>query len=194
MNGREVLLAANGAGAARAAAAVEAAHAAGNLDLICSMGFCGALEDNMRIGDIFVAERVQADGAEYAAAKPETSRPHHTGVLASIHHVAQTADEKAALRRRGASAVEMEAAGAAATAAGFGLPFYCVRSVTDLAGESFRLDLNSALRSDGKFATMQLIAASCRRPLTLLPELLRLGRRSYTAARTLGEFLADCRF
>ena len=194
MNGREVLMAANGAGAARAAAAVEAAHAAGGLDLICSMGFCGALENNMRIGDIFVAERVQADGMEYAAAKPETSRPHHTGVLASIHHVARTAEEKAALRRRGASAVEMEAAGAAATAAGFGLPFYCVRSVTDLAGESFRLDLNSALRSDGKFATMQLIAASCRRPLTLLPELLRLGRRSYTATRTLGEFLADCRF
>ena len=194
MNGHEVLMAANGAGAARAAAAVEAAHAAGGLDLICSMGFCGALNDDMGIGDIFVAERVQADGVEYVTAKPETMRPHHTGVLASIHHVAQTAVEKASLHSGGAAAVEMEAGGAAATAAGFGLPFYCVRSVTDLAGESFRLDLNSALRSDGKFATMQLIAASCRRPLTLLPELLRLGRRSYTAARTLGEFLADCRF
>jgi nucleoside phosphorylase len=194
MNGREVLLAANGAGAARAAAVVETAHGAGRLDLICSMGFCGALEDDMRIGDIFVAERVQADGVDFPAAKPETVRPHHSGVLASIDRVAQTADEKAALHRRGASAVEMEAAGAAAKAAGYGLPFYCVRSVTDLAGESFQLDLNSALRSDGKFATMQLIAASCRRPLSLLPELLRLGRRSYTAARTLGEFLADCRF
>jgi nucleoside phosphorylase len=194
MNGREVLLAANGAGAARAAAVVEAAHAAGRLDLICSMGFCGALENEMRIGDIFVAERVQADGAAFATAKPETVRVHHSGVLASIDHVAQTADEKAALRRSGASAVEMEAAGAAARAAGYGLPFYCIRSVTDLAGESFHLDLNSALRSDGKFATMQLIAASCRRPLSVLPELLRLGRRSYTAARTLGEFLADCRF
>ena len=194
MNGREVFMAANGAGAARAAAAVEAAHAAGSLDLICSMGFCGALEDDMRIGDIFVAERVQADGVEYAAAKPGTARPHHTGVLASIHRVAQTADEKAALRTRGASAVEMEAAGAAAKAAGFGLPFYCVRSVTDLAGETIHLDLNAALRSDGRFATMQLIAASCRRPLSLLPELVRLGHRSYTAARTLGEFLADCRF
>jgi len=194
MNGREVFMAANGAGAARAAAAVEAAHAAERLDLICSMGFCGALEDDMRIGDIFVAERVQADGAEYAVARPETERPHHVGVLASINHVAQTADEKASLRRSGASAVEMEAAGAAAIAARFSLPFYCIRSVTDLAGESFQLDLNSALRSDGKFATMQLIAASCRRPLSLLSELVRLGRRSYTAARTLGEFLADCRF
>ena len=194
MNGHEVLMAANGAGAARAAAAVEAAHAAGGLDLICSMGFCGALKDDMRIGDIFVAERVQADGVEYVAAKPETARPHHTGVLESIDHVAQTAEEKASLRRGGASAVEMEAAGAAATAARFALPFYCVRSVTDLAGESFRLDLNSALRSDGKFATMQLIAASCRRPVSRLPELLRLGRRARAASQTLGEFVADCRF
>jgi nucleoside phosphorylase len=164
------------------------------LDLICNMGFCGALKDDMRIGDIFVAGRVQANGAEYSAREPQTARPHHTGVLASIDRVAQTADEKAALRRGGASAVEMEAAGAAATAARFGLPFYCVRSVTDLAGESFHLDLNAALRTDGRFATMQLIAAASRRPLSVLPELLRLGRRSYTAARTLGEFLADCRF
>ena len=194
LNGREVLLAANGAGAARAAAAVDAANAAGSLDLVCSMGFCGALVDDMQIGDIFVADRVQADGVEYAAVKPQSARPHHTGVLASIHRVAQTADEKASLRRTGASAVEMEAAGAAARAAAHDLPFYCVRSVTDLAGENFQLDLNAALRSDGRFATMQLIAASCRRPLSVLPELLRLGRRSYTATRTLGEFLADCRF
>jgi adenosylhomocysteine nucleosidase len=194
LNGQEVLLAANGAGAARAAAAVEAAHAAGSLDLICSMGFCGALEDDMRIGDIFVAERVQGDGVEYAAVEPQSARPHRTGVLASIHRVAQTADEKTALRKRGASAVEMEAAGVAAKAVELGLAFYSVRSVTDLAHESFQLDFNAAMRSDGRFATMQLIAASCRRPLSLLPELLRLGRRSYTASRMLGEFLADCRF
>lgn len=194
MNGQEVWLVANGAGAARAAQAVEAAHAAVRLDLICSMGFCGALENDMQVGDIFVAERVQARAGEFAAAQPRTARAYHTGVLASIDRVAQTATEKAQLRRRGASAVEMEAAGVAAKAAEFDLPFYCVRSVTDLAHESFSFDFNAALRSDGRFATMQLIAASCRRPLSLLPELLRLGRRSYMAARTLGEFLADCRF
>lgn len=194
LNGGEVWLVANGAGAARAAKAVEAASAAGRLDLICSMGFCGALENDIRIGDIFVAERVQARTGEYAAARPSTARAYHTGVLASIDRVAQTAEEKAHLRRRGASAVEMEAAGVAAKAAELGLPFYCVRSVTDLAGESFSLDFNEALRADGRFDTMQLIAASCRRPRSVLPELVRLGRRCRRAAHTLGEFLADCRF
>jgi hypothetical protein len=148
----------------------------------------------MEIGDIFVAGRVQSGDAEYAAVKPRTERPYHAGVLASIDRIAQTAEEKRGLRAHGASAVEMEAAGVAAKAAEMGVPFYCVRSITDLADESFRLDLNAALRPDGRFDTMRLIAASCRRPLSLLPELLRLGARSRLASRTLGEFVADCRF
>jgi len=64
----------------------------------------------------------------------------------------------------------------------------------DLAEEDFHFDLNCALRADGRFDTMRLIAASCRRPLSLLPELLRLGKRCRIASRTLGEFVADCRF
>lgn len=194
LNGREVLLVANGAGRRRAAEAVDVASSMGKLDLICNMGFCGALENGMEIGDIFVAGRVQTGDAEYAAVKPQSTRPHHAGVLASIDRVAQTAGEKRDLRARGASAVEMEAAGVAAKAAELGVPFYCVRSVTDLADEGFRLDFNAALRPDGRFDTMRLIAASCRRPVSLLPELVRLGRRCRTASRTLGEFVADCRF
>jgi nucleoside phosphorylase len=194
LNGRAVLLLANGAGALRAAQAVEVAGSFEKPGLICNMGFCGALESGMAIGDIFVAERVQTGDREFATVKPQSARPHHAGVLASIDRVAQTAEEKRDLRLRGASAVEMEAAGVAAKAAELNVPFYCVRSITDLADESFAFDFNAALRSDGRFDTMRLIAASCRRPLSLLPELLRLGRRSYTAARTLGEFLADCRF
>ncbi len=86
----------------------------GRLDLICSMGFCGALDDAMRIGDIFVAERVQGRGRGICrGANRSPRRPHRTGVLASIDHVAQTADEKRGSAQRGASAVEMEAAGVA---------------------------------------------------------------------------------
>ena len=194
LNGRPVLLVANGAGGARAAQAVERARAAGKLGSICSMGFCGALENEMAIGDIIVAARVRVRGGEFLAATPATSRPHHSGVIASIDHVAQTSQEKVELRAGGASAVEMEAGGVAAKAKELNLPFYCVRAVTDLASESFHFDFNAALRSDGRFDTMRLIAASCRRPLSLLPELLRLGLRSVTASRTLGEFVADCRF
>jgi len=194
LKGREVLLVANGAGRRRAADAVAAASRMSRLGSICNMGFCGALEKEMTIGDIFIADRVQAGGAEFVAAQPRCSRPYRAGVLASIDRIAQTAAEKSGLRAQGASAVEMEAAGVAEKAVELGVPFFCVRSVTDLADESFGLDFNAALRPDGRFDTMRLIAASCRRPLSLLPELLRLGMRCRTASRTLGEFVADCRF
>ncbi len=194
LHGREVLLVANGAGAGRAADAVDVARSFVKLGLICSMGYCGALVEEMPIGAIFVAERVQTCDREYVTVRPTCDRPHYNGVLASIGHVAQTADEKSELRGRGASAVEMEAAGVAERAQELHIPLCCIKSVTDLANESLQLDFNSALRSDGRFDTMQLIAASCRRPLSLIPELLRLGKRSRTASRTLGEFVGDCRF
>jgi hypothetical protein len=98
------------------------------------------------------------------------------------------------LRATGASAVEMEAAGVAERAAQWGLPFYCVRAVTDLAEESFGMDFNAALRSDGRFETMRILASALRNPVKLFPELIRLRGRCQTAANALGEFIAGCRF
>jgi adenosylhomocysteine nucleosidase len=194
LNGREGWLVANGAGPGRAAQAVDVAQSFGKLGLICSMGYCGALVEEMKVGSVFVAERVQTFDRQYVTVPPQCGRPHYGGVLASIGHVAQTAEEKRELRGRGASAVEMEAAGVAQKAEELHVPLCCIKSVTDLAHESLHFDFNRALRSDGRFGTMRLIAASCRRPLSLLPELLRLAKRSRTASRALGEFVGDCRF
>jgi nucleoside phosphorylase len=194
LNGQETLLVANGAGSARAAQAVDVAGRFGKLGLICSMGYCGALEQGINVGGIFVAASVLTCDRDYRTVRPETARQHHVGVLASVDRVVETAEEKRALRARGASAVEMEAAGVAAKAVELEVSLCCIKSVTDLAEENLHLNLNRALRSDGRFDTMRLIADSCRRPLSLLPELLRLGMRSRTASRTLGEFIGDCRF
>jgi len=194
LTGREAFLVANGAGSSRVSQAVDVARGFGKLGLICSMGYCGALEAEMKVGAIFVAERIETGDGAYAAVRPQSARQHHVGVLASLNRVAQTADEKRELRARGASAVDMEAGGVARKAVELEVPLCCIKSVTDLAEENFHLDLNGALRSDGRFDTMRLIADSCRRPLSLLPELVRLGMRSRTASRTLGEFIGDCRF
>jgi len=75
-----------------------------------------------------------------------------------------------------------------------GLPFYCVKVVTDLAGETMANDFNAALRADGHFDTMVILRATLRRPLARLPELCRLRQRSVRAACVLGDFFADCRF
>lgn len=192
LNGNRIVMVANGAGAERAARAVDVAAAAGRISSVVNIGFCGALDRALGVGDIFVASRIQ--GSETPLATPFSPRPYRKGVLASINRVARTEEEKRTLAGAGASAVEMEAAGVAARARAYALPLYCVRSVTDLAQENLANDLNAALRPDGHFDTFCLLKNAMKRPAVLLPELIRLRNRSAEASRKLGEFVADCRF
>jgi adenosylhomocysteine nucleosidase len=188
----EALLVANGVGAQRAAGAVDAAITSFRPELVISVGFCGALVDSLRIADIIVADFVAADSQGFSARVPAHGA--HQGTIQSIDHVAESAEEKARLRATGAIGVEMEAAGVAARAAALGLPFACVKAVTDLADETLANDYNGALRPDGHFDTIYLLRSALRRPFVRLPELMRLRNRCVCAARALGDFFADCRF
>ena len=184
----DVLLVANGAGCQRAAAAVDAALANFPADAVVSTGFCGALDEQLQIADVVVAQASRPVQASEARLRVSV------GPICSVDHVVGTAAEKRQLRATGACAVEMEAAGVSARAAAHGLPFYCVRAVTDLAGETLANDFNAALRADGHFDTMIILGQAFRRPGARLPELLRLRGRCTRAARVLGDFFADCRF
>ena len=191
----EVRMVENGAGARHAAAAVDKAVAGFYPDAIVSMGFCGALDPSLRIGDVVVASTVFAGDRRFAAEFPHTGRPMRIGPICSIDHVAGTAEEKDHLRgQNGALAVEMEAAGVAQRAEKLGVPFFCIKSVTDLADETMANDFNAVLRSDGRFDTMKVLLLSLQHPWVRLPELVRLRKRCVLASRSMGEFIADCRF
>jgi nucleoside phosphorylase len=192
MGSHELLLAANGVGWKRAAAAVDAAREF-RPEAIVSTGFCGALDETLGLSDVVVADAVQAPGREYQVMDldPQGGR---RGGICSIDHVATTSGEKRKLRETGACAVEMEAAGVADRAQTLGVPFYCIRAVTDLAGEDLSNDFNRALRSDGHFDTIAILRGALRNPAVRLPELLRLRARCARAARGLGEFFVRCRF
>jgi len=194
LGGNRLLLAANGAGHARAAAAVDRAVPVFRPDAVVSAGFCGALDENLDVAAIVLASQVVGAEGRFNALPPAASPPHHPGVVVTIDHVAQAAAEKRSLRESGADAVDMEAAAVAGRAAFLGLPFYCIKSVTDLAGEDLANDLNAALRSDGHFDTMRILGSILGHPRARLPELVRLRGRSVRAARALGDFFADCRF
>jgi len=189
LGGNEVLLVANGVGWKRATAALEAA-AGFSPQAIVSTGFCGALDENLGIADVVAATAVSANGQQHRAEAVEAP---HSGVVCSIDHVAQSAEEKRQLRLLGASAVEMEAAAVAEFARLRTLPFYCVRAVTDLAGESMANDFNRALRCDGHFDTMNILRGALCRPTIRLPELIRLRCRCVRAAEALGKFFVGCR-
>jgi adenosylhomocysteine nucleosidase len=191
--GRSVLLVANGVGGVRAAEAVRVAAGRRPIAAVISAGYCGALEKRLAIGDIFVATCIESAGRRIPVNVPEAAARFTAGPIMSVDRVASSAAVKAALRERGAYAVEMEAAGIADEAAQIGAPVFCIRSVTDLADESFVVDFDAALREDGQFSTGRILWQAFRKPAAF-PELIRLRRRCQTASGALGEFLAGCRF
>jgi hypothetical protein len=70
--GRRLWMVANGAGAAHAGRAAEAACAACRPEAIVSMGFCGALDPALEIGDVFVATAVDAAGRRFDVRLPQS--------------------------------------------------------------------------------------------------------------------------
>jgi adenosylhomocysteine nucleosidase len=182
------VLKANGPGKALAG---EAADAVGSqVDVVLSVGLCGALAEELEIGQIVVGSSVNGVMIEL----PQCSGSFVSGPIASIDWVAQTVAEKRQLRETGAVAVEMESAAVLERARAWKVPFYCIRAVSDRATEGFALDLNAARDEVGRFKVSRLLAQAVRRPIAGFPELLRLRRNSEAAAKALGEFIGNCSF
>ncbi len=191
LGGHASLLVANGVGPMRAAAAARIAIEAFRPDAVVSTGFCGALSPALGIADLVAANCIVADSVTFVA---RTLPGLLAGSIRSVTYVAATAEQKRELAANGAIAVEMEAAGVAAEALRHQLPFYCIRAVTDLAGEALANDFNMALRPDGHFDTMRILREALRHPAIRLPELIRLRDRCNRAAGALGDFFANSRF
>ena len=139
-----------------------------DVDLILSVGFCGALDPALRVGDIVDA-----------------------GKVFTADRVAVTAAEKRALRQQtGAAAVEMEATAVEAKAREWGTAFRCVKVVSDTAAKDLPLDFNKYRDGDGRFSRARIAFAALRHP-PALAGLMRLDRDCRRAADRLGEFLAN---
>lgn len=202
LEGRRLLLAANGAGPKLAAQAVEVAIRAvtaadlssSRLEAVVSVGFCGALSPAHKVHDIVCANEVlePSTGQRYACSLPQDSPHHTTGLVLSQDRVALDSEEKARLAGTGALVVEMEAGGVAARTVRAGLPFSCIKVVSDTAEESFAFDLNAMRTHDGHIARGKIVTYACTHPW-LLPELFRLKKRAASAAQALGAFLVHSR-
>jgi adenosylhomocysteine nucleosidase len=191
--GKSVVLVANGPGPELAGRAAEIARENGNLERLVSTGYCGALDPALRAGDIFVAREVVSADRRFLAADLSVTGAATIGTLISTNRVATTAREKSELRATGADAVEMEAAGVAARALQWGIPFHAIRVVSDTAAESLPLDFNQMRDRQGRFRRARIVCEALLRP-ALLPKLMELQRKSATASVALGDFLANVRF
>jgi adenosylhomocysteine nucleosidase len=150
---------------------------------IINTGFCGALDPSLRVGDIVV----WGDA-------PSTAK-FVKGEISSSDRVVVTAEEKLRLREKtGAIAAEMEAGAVKKIAAAWGVPFYCIRAVSDTANEDMPLDFNLYRDQDGRFSLPRIAMAAMSRPFTRIPALRRLEANCNVASESLGAFFADCRF
>jgi hypothetical protein len=115
--------------------------------------------------------------------------------LGTSWYVAVTAEEKRALREEtGAIAVDMEAEAVRDRAAALGVPYACIRVVSDTAGENLPLDFNRYRDAEGRFSRTRIAFAAMARPFSVMPAILEFDRRCQQASLALGDFLADCRF
>ncbi|MDQ2840966.1 MAG: hypothetical protein M3Y72_08010 [Acidobacteriota bacterium] len=200
--GRRMVLAANGAGPKLAAHAVEIAIRAGmlaelsssRLEAVISTGYCGALDPQLRECQIVVASEVvcPSSGESYACAQVATDRDFAFGPLLSQSCVANDSAQKRALFLQRAIAVDMESAGVAARTKRAGLPFGCIKVISDRADESFPFDLNAMRSAEGRMARGKIVVNALTHP-QVIPALLRLRRRAADAANTLGDFLVSSR-
>jgi adenosylhomocysteine nucleosidase len=196
IGGRAWVLVADGPGPLRAAAAARVALELGPVSAMVSTGFCGGLDPALKVGDVFVADDVMGEGDRHWAARAAGAGGGTTpsGRLLSRDRVVISADEKSALYRTlGARAVEMEAAAVAQAAEDEGVPFYCVRVVSDSASDTLPLDFNLYRSPSGRFSRGRIIGAALARPWSFRG-LMRLNADSLRATRSLGDFLVHCSF
>jgi adenosylhomocysteine nucleosidase len=173
-----------GAGQQAATRAFAALEDGGPVDLVISIGWAGALSSEVAPGtahnvagviDVRTGERFRCDagaGDLWLATSPKVAGASEKRRLASTY---------------GASLVDMEAAALARLAAMRGIPFYCIKGVSDGFDEELP-DFNRFISPDGHFNTGGFILYALLRP-RYWPALVRMGENSKRASRSIAASL-----
>ena len=182
--------------AARGRVAVGAAALSGGLEGargVVSFGVCGALDPDLKVGDLLIADAVVCDGERlttdgaWAAALRAALPAARRGDMAGGEVIVATTAAKAALRRRsgGAAGVDMESHAAARAARAAGVPFAVVRAVSDTASQALPRAAQAGFRADGSVDVGAVLLALAARPWEL-PALVRTGldaEKAFTALK-----------
>jgi len=195
--GRAVVLIQAGIGRDRARRALLAASHQFSFHAAWSLGFAGGLAETLCVGDVVCPAAVlQDDGrtgqsfgvapaqADVCAALAAAGIRIHDGPLLTVDDPLRTPEVKrAAHRRTGAVAVDMEAVGVAEAARELGIPWLAIKAVVDAAGEALPEFLAGCTTAQGELRWRGLLSnlASARRRRTLW----RLHRASRQAAQGL---------
>jgi hypothetical protein len=165
--------------------------------VVLSAGFSGALQQDYHVGDVIVAtEVVDLEGHRWKATWPGELPPGEwrpalrQGRLLSVPRLLTTSEEKQNLGRQyAASAADMETAAVAEICQRHGVPFGCVRVISDDIHTPLSPQLVGLL-TEGRVSPLRVGSALLKSP-RLAGELWRLGRQTRFAARQLAQALGE---
>jgi adenosylhomocysteine nucleosidase len=189
----EMIVVCGGIGLEAARRAAEAVIALYRPTLLQSVGFAGALDASLRVGDIF-APAVVIDARDGSRIQIEdrveggnNQAGNNQATLVTFMEVAGK-DQKANLAQAyGAQAVDMEAAAVAAAARAHGIRFGAIKVISDEM--NFEMpQMARFIDSHGRFKTASFALHAALRPW-LWPRVAQLAGNSRKAATALGKHL-----
>jgi adenosylhomocysteine nucleosidase len=165
--------------------------------LVLSAGFCGAVREDLQVGDVVLAGEVaDVTGKSWPTTWPgelpsgEWRPPLHRGKLLTVNRIISSAEEKQALaREHDALVVDMESALFPEPCRRAAVPFGCVRAVSDDARTALSPQL-ACLVAGARASPIRVLTTIATGP-SLLPELWRLRRHTRVAAEQLGKALGE---
>jgi adenosylhomocysteine nucleosidase len=182
----EWIAACAGAGQPAATRAFAGVEDGGPIDLVFSVGWAGALRPQIAAGsahnlagviDVGTGERYNCDagaGKLWLATSPK---------------VAKEAEKRRLAASYSASLVDMEAAAIARMSAARGIPFYCIKGVSDGLGDRLP-DFNRYLSPTGQMRMAKLTLFATLQPW-YWPALIRMGENSKKASQNVADLLRE---
>jgi adenosylhomocysteine nucleosidase len=176
-----------GIGVDAARRTAEAVIALYHPTMVQSVGFAGALDSSLHVGDVFTpsvitdardGSRMQSAGMQLASGE---------GSLVTFMAVAGAEQKLKLARAYAARAVDMEAAGVAASARAHAIPFAAIKVISD----EMDFEIPGADRfidSNGQFRTRSFVLFAALRPW-LWMRVATLARNSNKAAKSLAAHL-----
>jgi len=160
---------------------------------IISAGFSGAMQADMKVGDIVVASSiVDSEGAELAIDLNMQANPAgglYVGRLLTVDRIIRTVEEKKLLaERHSAIAVDMESFAVAQLCRELKIRFLAVRVISDDLSSDLPSEILSVVGSSGTVRLGAAVGALFKRPGSV-KDMWRLREQGIDAAERLATFL-----
>jgi adenosylhomocysteine nucleosidase len=204
--GHDIVLVQSGMGFDNAARTAAAVIQEIRPDLVISVGFCGGIAPELRVGDVVVAEKIVIATVHDVDAVPVglstignrlvdhlTSKGIRAagGTFASTREIMSKAYLAGLLANQYCNpVVEMESGAVAQITAEHGTPLLAIRAVSDAANEELGFALDEFCDPELRRILIHKVLLTVLRKPRIIPQLMRLARGSRAAADGLSAALA----